>query len=342
MMKKPFALALFFVALLLPVGASAQSFSNIFVFGDSLSDPGNLAAAIAPDPLPLPPAHSNGGRRFSNGPLAVEILAETLGLQVDPFLVVPGGTNFAFASARAGGDENIDLSAQMDAFFSIHADALGKIPADALYIIMIGTNDVRDASRLGNERLAKRVLQRVVRRIDHGVRDLMAAGAKTILVGNAPDVALLPETAMIAASGDLNIAERATRLSMQFNRRLAQRVDWHRHRDDHGERHENGVKIVLFDIFSFFKFIINNHQPLGFTNTEEACYNSGAGPLGAFNAFCLSGDPAAPTFDAFIFFDWFHPTAGVHAIVGQGLFSAIPLLAGDLPFEEFKLQGSTD
>ncbi|MFQ5641187.1 MAG: SGNH/GDSL hydrolase family protein [bacterium] len=325
-MKKLFTLALFLLALLLPIGVSAQSFSHIFVFGDSLSDPGNLAAAIAPDPLPLPPAHSNGGRRFSNGPLAVEVLADTLGLHADPFLIIPGGTNFAFASARAGGDENIDLFAQMDTFFSIHADAEGTIPPDALYLIIIGTNDVRDASKRGDDHLAKGMIKRAVRRIDQSISTLVAAGAKTILVGNATDVSLLPETAIIAASGDLNIAERATRLSKQFNRRLAKRVNRHSHQGDHGGR--NGVNIVLFDIFSFFRFIVNNHLPLGFTNTEEACFNSGAL---AFNPACLSGDPGAPTFERFIFFDWFHPTAGVHAIVGQGLFSAIPLLVGDIP-----------
>ncbi len=327
-MKKLLTLALFLGTLLLPIGASAQSFSDIFVFGDSLSDPGNLAAAIAPDSLPLPPAHSNGGRRFSNGPLAVEVLADVLGLHSDPFLSVPDGTNFAFVSARAGGDENIDLFAQMEAFLSIHLDAEGNIPADALYLIIIGANDVRDASKEMDDDLANKMIKRAVRRIGKSIQTLVEAGAKTIMVGNATDIALLPETA-IFAPGDVDFAERATHLSMRFNKRLSKRVDRNRHRNDSGdEAHEEGVNIVLFDIFSFFRFIVDNHLPLGFTNTEEACFNSGTL---TFNAVCLSGSPGAPTFGSFIFFDWFHPTARVHEIVGQGLFSAIPLLVGDIP-----------
>ncbi len=52
--------------------ARADSFSAVFVYGDSLSDNGNLHSAVG---LP-PPPYYNG--RFSNGPVAVEQLAAQL------------------------------------------------------------------------------------------------------------------------------------------------------------------------------------------------------------------------------------------------------------------------
>ncbi|NJK53588.1 MAG: hypothetical protein HC936_13690 [Leptolyngbyaceae cyanobacterium SU_3_3] len=55
----------------LPKVSEAASFSNLYVFGDSLSDVGNtLNATKSIFPLPDAPAYSPG--RFSNGPVWVE------------------------------------------------------------------------------------------------------------------------------------------------------------------------------------------------------------------------------------------------------------------------------
>jgi len=323
-MKKTAVGALLLGILYLPLPASGQSFSKIIVIGDSLSDTGNLAA-LAEEPLPLPPDHSNGGRRFSNGPLAVEVFAEALGLRVDSFLT--GGTNFAFAGARAGGDQDIDLSAQVAALFSSpHVNSVGKLPPGSLVVFIIGGNDVRDAAQADDRNQAKKILTRALRRIGKSLRRLEEAGAASILMGNVADVGLLPEADFITASGDLGYAARAGQLSREFNRRLAKKIRKNRHRHDwEDDEDEREAKLVLVDLSSMFEFIIANHDPLGFRNTETACFNSAAV---AFNAVCLQGDPGRPQFEQFIFFDWFHPTAKVHRIVGQGLFSAIPLLSG--------------
>ena len=54
--------------------AQPLAFSQVYVFGDSVSDSGNYTA-LAGD---LPPPYD--GKRLSNGPMAVEVLAEALGL----------------------------------------------------------------------------------------------------------------------------------------------------------------------------------------------------------------------------------------------------------------------
>ena len=69
--------------------ASAQSFSNVVVFGDSLSDSGNVAQALG-----LPP-----GTSFTTNPDPVwaEIVAEAFGASGK--IPLAGGSNYAFGGA---------------------------------------------------------------------------------------------------------------------------------------------------------------------------------------------------------------------------------------------------
>src|SRR6266536_3488274 len=88
---------------LVPVLAAAGPFREVLVFGDSLSDTGNVLAVTEPvlaEAIPISPPYFQG--RFSNGPVWVDILAERLDLPLRPFL--QGGTNFAFGGAQIGLD----------------------------------------------------------------------------------------------------------------------------------------------------------------------------------------------------------------------------------------------
>ena len=83
--------------------AAAHAYSALYVFGDSLSDAGNLLLATsAPgspvSPQPLPP-YANG--QFSNGPTWVEDLSVSLGLGAEqPSLL--GGNDYAYGGATTG------------------------------------------------------------------------------------------------------------------------------------------------------------------------------------------------------------------------------------------------
>lgn len=119
-------------------------YSNVYVFGDSLSDIGNLRA-VTQDP--------NIPERFTNGPVAVELVAAQLGRALSPSLnLLPPeltggvyGNDFAIASATAI-DEDDDLSTpdiylptQIVAYLQLRG---GQVEADALHIIMISGNDL--------------------------------------------------------------------------------------------------------------------------------------------------------------------------------------------------------
>jgi len=141
-MKEFLLRPLLIVWLLFPIGSTAApSFREIVVFGDSLSDTGNLASLPEFGFLNIPPFD----RGFSNGPRAVEVLANSIGLDVDPSLHLVGppvGTNFAVSGARARRINPIDLPAQIGTFLLNNS---GTAPSDALYVVLIGGNDVRDA-----------------------------------------------------------------------------------------------------------------------------------------------------------------------------------------------------
>lgn len=291
------------LCLLLPLGAAAQQpFSNIFVFGDSLSDAGNLAALPALGFLEEPP-YDNG---FSNGDRAVEVLASALGLQALPSLHLVGaavGTNYAVAGARARGDTPVDLEAQMAAFLLNNG---GVAPSDALYIVFIGANDVRDARDAPERAVALGIIRDALGTISLNIRTLAAAGASAIAVVNVPDIGLIPET---RAPRNRRAAQRATALTIAFNRNLRARV----------RRIEGGLGLDLdyFNLFRRFRFIINHSIALGFTNYTGACFSS---VTFTFYPRCAAG----ANLDRFVFFDEIHPTARTHALVGRALFAAVP------------------
>ena len=73
-------------------------FSDLYVFGDSLSDVGNLSAAT----LGFLPGSDYFDGRYSNGPVYAELLAEKLGLE--PLRRSgEGGNNFAYGGASTSG-----------------------------------------------------------------------------------------------------------------------------------------------------------------------------------------------------------------------------------------------
>ena len=95
------------------VVAPAQAYSSLFVFGDSLSDPGNNAIALFSPPLSLAPTASSqitsnafvatlpyASNTYSNGPVWAQLLAPKLGAGVTANPSLFGGTNFASGGAE--------------------------------------------------------------------------------------------------------------------------------------------------------------------------------------------------------------------------------------------------
>jgi phospholipase/lecithinase/hemolysin len=256
--------------------------------------------------------------RVSNGPVGVEILAERLGLTADAslhFLGASVGSNYSVAGARAINTQPIDLNSQVMFFLANHGSAA---PSDALYVIFIGGNDLRDARGVVDPSVGLVVPSRakakvIVRDAASGVRNAIEAlaqvGAHKFLLVNFPNIGAIPETRLLAeAFGKPELIKRASKVSKQYRNRL--------HKIAEQLEDESEIEIVEFDLFKFFKQLLRKADHLGFTNTTEACFSS---ITFSFHPDCNFG----ANFDQFIFFDEIHPTARVHALVGEALFEVL-------------------
>lgn len=178
--------ALCMLAVFAALPASAGTFGpydSLYVFGDSLSDSGNLALA-APDFVPSPP-YTKG--QFTNGD------AWTTQLGLTPSLA--GGTNFAFGGARAAdnGDTIPDLSLQIGAFVA----GGGPKSDNALAVIWAGGNDFRDFNTIDSptKNDFRALVTGIKKNVRLGIRALAASGVSEIVVFGLPDFGRLPEFA---------------------------------------------------------------------------------------------------------------------------------------------------
>jgi len=297
-------LVLFLFLLVSPVSYASDDFQNVFVFGDSLSDAGNLASLAGP--FPNPPFFNN---RVSNGPTAVDVAAAGLGLSTGASLHLIGaavGTNYAVAGARAAGEQPIDLPTQVTLFL---ANQGGVASADSLYLMLIGGNDIRDARDVPDPAIAEGIIVGAVTSQLQQLQVLVASGAEKIVVLNVPDIGGIPENAVLSALfGDDTISRRATRLTKAYNKALKRGV----RRLVKASR----ADIAVFNTFGVFREIIEDAEENGFTNTTDACFSSISF---TFNPGCAFG----ANFPQYIFFDEIHPTARVHEMIGQSLLERI-------------------
>lgn len=274
--------------------AQASAYSQLYVFGDSLSDTGNLFAATG-GTNPIPP-YFNG--RFSNGPVWVETLAASLGLPVNPSLL--GGTNYAFAGAVTGPSfvaQPVPTLVQQAASF---IGAPGPADPNALYVIWGGGNDVRAGGNPGGS------MANAVTNVTNIITSLAAEGAKFFLVANLPNIGLTPDA---IAGGPAAVAG-ATFLSTTFNSALAAALP--------GLGAGLGVGINQLDVFGFLNNVIANPGAYGINNTNTKCY-TGSSTLG--------GGTVCATPDTYVFWDGIHPTAAAARALGGLAGSIVPVPA---------------
>ncbi len=104
-----------------------RDFDGVVVFGDSLSDPGNVFVVTGMVSVPpfnasnIPDApYARGGMRFTNGPTWIEQLSRKLHLRggTGPALRSPAFTNYAFGGARARSTSGapFDLTTQVSLY----------------------------------------------------------------------------------------------------------------------------------------------------------------------------------------------------------------------------------
>lgn len=298
---------------LLALPAAAQDVGNVVVFGDSLSDPGNIPGLSGG--VNFPPSPPYVGNRFSNGPVYSELLPGRFGGTFDPSL------NFATGGAltgqdnlnsnRASPDPASDLTGivlpgiatQVQGFL----DGGGQLAGDDVVIVYGGANDVfvaaENAATLPVDQIPALVQQTAATaatNLGTSVVRLNTVGGETFILPNLPDIGATPG---FTVGGEDSITL-GTNFTLAHNLALSQAAA--------NLQDQTGANILVFDVNGVFDDILDNPERYGITNTTEACIDVAA---------CVTADQE--TQNQFLFFDSVHPTAGVHAQVAEILATAV-------------------
>jgi phospholipase/lecithinase/hemolysin len=279
--------------------ALVPTFDSLVIFGDSLSDSGNLFQLTGVFP---PPPYSQG--RFTNGDIWVDYLAESLDL--DPSRI----QNFALGGATTGRSNvfsqllsdltgvPVTLPGLLDQVDS-YGTALGGAGADpnGLYVVWAGANDLFNLP--SNPEAVPGFVANSVQNIADTIVTLAGLGAESFLVPNLPNLGLTPRS-LIAG-----VSEEATFLSQSFNTGLADALD--------GLSLALNIDVVSIDLFARTTEIIQRPEEFGFTNVTDPLIEQGL----------FTQDPG------FFWWDRPHPTTQVHELLA-GAFQATLFEAGYL------------
>jgi phospholipase/lecithinase/hemolysin len=302
-LRKIFGTGIFLLLMLASGGAAADHYQRLVVFGDSLSDPGNafvLLKQVSVPPFQLIPdaPYARGGLHFTNGSTWIEQLAGDLHLAASagPALRAPGVfSNYAVGAARARPGTLDDLGHEVVTFLG---DFGGAAPQDALYVVFVGGDDLRDAlvalasDPSGNTSFG--IISAALDAIRENLTVLASAGARRFLVANAPDIGLTPA---VRAEGP-GAQSAALALVTGFNTGLEAILS--------GLEANLPVQITRLDVFSILNQVVADPAAAGLADAVDPCIT----PETRVGAFCSQPDK-------FLFWDGIHPTRAGHAILAQ-------------------------
>lgn len=278
-------------------------FQNMVVFGDSLSDSGNLYAAtgnIFPAPFPLIPSLNYTTGRLTDGtdttPASAingvwhEQLSGKIGLPVAAPAAV-GGTNYAFGGAETGGNVTITntlgtvtaigMAGQVGGFLS------GKtsVPSNSLYVFWGGANDIFDASTGAAARTAAST---ALTNVTNEIGTLASEGGKYFLWVDLPPLDQTPAGRKSTFQADLSAA------ALGFN------AAWKNMSIPALEAQFPGISITGVDVYTLFEQVLLNPAAFGLSNVTDSA----------------QGSPDVNP-DQYLFWDDKHPTTAADALIAD-------------------------
>ncbi|MEM7020285.1 MAG: SGNH/GDSL hydrolase family protein [Pseudomonadota bacterium] len=267
----------------------AAPYSKIIVFGDSLSDTGNVSRVT----FGFLPGAGYADGRFSDGSVWVEYLSTALGLTYDADSNYAwGGAESGTGGASAGPISVLGVTAQVGQFI---VDTGGTADPDALYFIVVGGNDLmRGVSETSSTEDISNVVNETVGNIMNAVDTLSIAGAVNLVVSGI-DVSMTPR----ALNKNEDGRQAWKTASDQFNQSLATALN-----------NVSTSSINFFDLATITDNVLANAADFGITNTTMACLVNGQ----------LCENPST-----WFFIDDIHPTTAAHEIIADAAFSVVAM-----------------
>ena len=265
----------------------SAEFENVYVFGDSLSDNGNVFEQTG-NTTPPPPYFEG---RFSNGPVWAEKFAPGL----TPISINPTATNLnmAFGGAESGIVDAGGIPGFLGQLGLLQQAVDGGVaPPDGndLITLFIGGNDY--LGLLGTAPDVTAEVATVQNNIATGLGGLYQLGARNFLVFNLPDLGTTP-----LVNDDAALSAFATNLSGAHNAALPETIAAL-------QGNFADANFIFFDTETLFNYVLDNSALFGFTNVTEGCLNDPA---------CATADKA--TQDSYVFWDDIHPTEGMGTLI---------------------------
>lgn len=292
--------------------AQTRDYTRIVVFGDSLSDTGNLAHLTEAKygvRIPSPIVDYTDGRLtdgYDTIPAAqnyigvwVEQLAASMPSHPEVKNSLDGGTNYAYSFAftgsgtstlqLAGGQITVqveNMGRQVTDYLATHP----RINSKTLFVVWGGANDVLNAT--SPTQIINAAIQETL-----DIQRLIAAGATQILVLNLPPLGLTPRL-----NGSLATSVPANAASALYDSWLA-----------------TGVS-VLKDFYRWRRVAIYQVNVLGLFTQITA--NPTAYSLANITAPAQGNFTVNP--DTYLFWDDLHPTTYGHSLVAGAALKALP------------------
>ncbi|HCA89352.1 MAG: lysophospholipase [Legionellaceae bacterium] len=277
----------------------ASSLENIVVFGDSLSDTGNLYS-YTHQKMPSSPPYYEG--RFSNGPIWVERLS-ALYFPKHPEAHL---ANYAFGGAAVDADNDdsedalFTLNNEINTYFLAHHD---KADPNSLFVVWIGANNYFTMPEDIDE-----AVDGIVGSIKKSLERLVDRGAKHILVLGLPDLGKTP------VAREYEIENELTQMSQKHNLAIENMVL--QLKQSHAD-----MDWIYFDVYSDFDRIFHFPKQYGLTNVLDTCYGSvesqSMRPQSMLKVLEHMPNTDYHACDGFLYFDPVHPTTTAHQIVAE-------------------------
>jgi outer membrane lipase/esterase len=304
------SIALILICTFAAAEAHPRDYKTIVVFGDSLSDTGNVADLTEVYGVRIPgPIVDYTDGRFTDGNDTQPPAQNYFGTWVEQFAAslpshpqvkasLDGGTNYAYGFATTGSGTS-PLTFGPSKLFPIQVDNIGqqitdylathpKIDNSTLFIIWGGAIDVLDATSPND------VINAAVRQTLN-IQRLINAGATQFLVPNLPPLGLVPR---LNQSSTTSVPANAA--SVLFNAWLATGISVLR--DFYFYRR---LSIYQLNVFALFNQIVSSPDSF---SLEDIAHPS-------------QGQPVDP--DLYLFWDDLHPTTRGHNILANTASSLI-------------------
>ena len=328
------------LALLTACGtASAQNFSSVVVFGDSLSDSGNISTIFSYTEQSNGPSKTVPlGSSFTTNPDPVwaEIVAERFGHAANPSR--NGGTNFAWGGAcaspnpdknsisrscvfpvasinNAGEQDQVPaINDQVDAYLTGRG---GVADPNSLFLVWAGGNDVEhwisQLNTIGTQLAASNVGQSA-KHLANTVTKLKASGARHVAVLALPD----PGGTAYAQGLPNNFRTLLSSMGDLFNKTLFAELA----KDPDG--------IIPLNANLLYSEILAEFSRYGFTSATGTACEAGINPAkpngGSESLVCGVGNEyikTPRTNEVYLFADGVHPSGKAHQMIANALSATV-------------------